>query len=65
MNAIEQCPFYKGKAKKKIRCEGGELKFYDGEAYEDYRIRFCANNIDWTKCSVAKSLLCYYERKEK
>lgn len=58
------CPFFAIREKLMIRCEGGELKFHDGEATTDYCTRHCSAE-DWKKCSLAASLLRYYERIDK
>lgn len=57
------CPFYSWDEKMKIHCEGGKVLFKDRESAKEYIDRYCAG--DWRKCTVAGSLLRYYERAEK
>ena len=57
------CPFYSWDEKMKIHCEGGKVLFKDRESAKEYIDRYCAG--DWRKCTVAGSLLRYYEREEK
>lgn len=57
------CPFYEHREKLSIRCEGGELRFPDGEATSDHVERYCAAE-QWEKCCVAGMLLRYYDRIE-
>lgn len=59
------CPFLKWDERLKVHCEGGCcVAFCDREAYTEYTDRYCASLQGWKDCSVAASLLRYYERTE-
>lgn len=59
------CPFFKWDDQKSIGCEGGKLQFHDKESAVEYMDRYCAGTTcSWERCSVAASLLNYYDRKE-
>lgn len=45
-----------------IHCEGGRMEFPDRKAAVEYADRYCASQNGWKECSVAASLLQYYER---
>ena len=64
MPMMMQCPFYKKEKSPKLYCEGCILKFPDTLSRAEYIRNFCANNINWTKCSVAHNLQIYYDRKD-
>lgn len=60
------CPFFKWDDKQCVACEGGKLHFPDKESATEYMDAFCAGkDRAWEWCSIAASLLQYYERKEK
>ena len=40
------------------------MEFPDRKAATEYADRYCADLNGWKECSVAASLLRYYERKE-
>lgn len=40
------------------------MEFPDRKAATEYADRYCAAQSGWKACSVAASLLRYYERKE-
>lgn len=61
---IYTCPYYCSRDKLWLRCEGGELRFHDGESTSDYVARHCSAE-SWKTCSIAASLNRYYERQEK
>lgn len=56
------CPFLKWDEKLKVHCEGGCVAFPDRDAYTEYTGRYCANVPGWQDCSLAASLMRYYER---
>lgn len=58
------CPFFKQDERLGIFCEGGKLKFQDREAAREYTDGHCASMDGWKRCSLARNLLDYYERKE-
>ena len=59
------CPFFKWDDQKSVGCEGGKLIFHDKESAVEYMDKYCAGNgCSWERCSVAASLLKYYDRKE-
>lgn len=64
MPLIMQCPFFTKNEQSELRCEGGTLKFPDKEARTRYLTEFCANSINWHKCTICRNLEDYYERKE-
>lgn len=64
MPLIMQCPFYRKNDSLKLLCEGGIIKFPDKEARKEYVTDYCANSINWHKCSICHSLENYYERRE-
>ncbi len=64
MPMIIQCPFYKMDSHLKLYCEGCSMKFPDMTTRRNYIENYCANHINWQKCSVAHSMQCYYDRKD-
>lgn len=64
MPIVMQCPFFKRSEKQKLGCEGGVLSFYDKKSKEEYVTDFCANPINWRKCTICHNLEKYYEREE-
>lgn len=61
---LYQCPFFKRGEYLRLDCEGGVLSFPDKEARVEYVMSFCANPINWKKCSIAHCLENYYDRKD-
>lgn len=64
MPLIMQCPFFKKNEQLRLQCEGGMVKFPDKEARTEYLTDYCANSINWNKCTICRNLENYYERKE-
>ena len=64
MSMVFECPFFKRNEYLKINCEGGTIRFPDKDARREYLEGFCANSINWKKCTIAHCLENYYERKE-
>lgn len=59
------CPFFKWDDVQSIGCEGGKLRFYDKDSAVEYMDAYCAGtSCSWEQCSVAASLLKFYDRKE-
>ena len=59
------CPFFKWDDQKNVGCEGGKLCFHDKASAVEYMDKYCAGTCNsWKRCSVAASLLNYYDRKE-
>lgn len=59
------CPFFKWDDMKSVGCEGGKLCFHDKESAVEYMDKYCAGTgHSWERCSVAASLLKYYDRKD-
>lgn len=59
------CPFFKWDDQQSIGCEGGKLRFYDKESAVEYMDKYCAGTAcSWEQCTVAASLLKFYDRKE-
>ena len=56
------CPFFTWDEMLTVGCEGGKLRFPDKESAVAYMDAHCAG--DWKRCSVASSLLKYYDRKD-
>ena len=63
-NRIWTCPFFTWDERQAVHCEGGRVVFQDREAIQEYAERHCASLNGWKDCSIACSLLRYYERKE-
>ena len=59
-----QCPFFSKEIGLKTNCEGGAIKHPDKFARKDYMLAYCASDTGWHKCTLAKSLMRYYDRKE-
>ncbi len=59
-----KCPFFVWDERLAIHCENGRFKFADREEIKEYTRGFCASD-KWKECSIAKSRLRYYERKER
>lgn len=58
-----RCPFFKWDDVQSVGCEGGKLRFADKESAVEYMDTFCAGpGCAWQQCSVAASLLKYYDR---
>lgn len=59
------CPFFKWDDVQNVGCEGGKLRFKDRKSAVAYMDAYCAGTGHaWEQCSVAASLLNYYDRKE-
>lgn len=59
-----KCPFYMWDRRKEIRCECCKVDFHDGTGKQKYADRYCTDLNGWRDCTIAKSLLDYYERTE-
>ena len=64
MPIVVQCPFFSKEVGLKTNCEGGAIKHPDKTARKDYMLTYCASDIGWKKCTLAKSLNNYYDRKD-
>lgn len=64
MPLIMQCPFFRKNESLKLHCEGAIVNFPDKEARKEYVTDYCANSINWHKCTICRNLENYYERKE-
>lgn len=58
------CPFYVKEKPGKLNCEGGTIKFPDGEARREIVYKFCASSESYTNCTICQMLMNYYNRKE-
>ena len=60
------CPFFVQSGMQRVSCEGGCIqKFPDRETAIRFMDEYCASPCGgWKSCSVASTLLQYYERKE-
>lgn len=61
-NKTFACPFFKWDERLCVHCEGGRPTFPDRAAATEYIDRYCADVNGWRDCSIAKTLLRYYER---
>ncbi len=61
-NKTFACPFFKWDERLCVHCEGGVVRFRDRREAMEYIDRYCASVDGWEKCSLARSLLGYYER---
>ncbi len=59
------CPFFKWDERLCVHCESARAKFKDRETMMEYIDKYCASVQGWEKCSLAATLLRYYERNEK
>lgn len=48
-----------------MSCECCRMMFPDNDTKRDYVRRYCASLEGWRKCSIARSLLEFYERTDK
>ena len=56
------CPFFRWDERLRIHCEGGRISFRDRQEAEEYIEHNCGELNRWRECSIARSLLRYYER---
>lgn len=61
-NKTFACPFFKWDERLCVHCEGGRVTFPDKAAAQEYIDRYCAAAQWWQACTVASTLLRYYER---
>ena len=54
------CPFYTSNDKGVVRCQGGNICLHNNAELRKYYIKYCASD-NWEKCSIAKSLVNFYE----
>lgn len=45
-----------------MSCEGCRMTFLDDDTKREYTDRYCASLDGWESCSIAGSLLQFYER---
>lgn len=69
MARLIYCPFLIAdlldkKGENKISCENGRLIFYNRETVKEYMDKYCACPDGWKKCTLASSLMQYYERED-
>ena len=55
-----QCPYFRWDKKYECHCEGGVLRFSDGQTYLNYIHTYCAGS--WQKCTLARALGEQYEK---
>lgn len=70
MGSVKECPFFRTDGLEKrgasrLSCEHGKLTFYDRDAMRSFMKKYCRNFTGWQSCSLASSLLKYYDREEK
>lgn len=61
------CPFVKTNVVDhaggfRISCEHGKLNFYEKESARNYINKYCGSEYGWKECSLACSLMQYYEK---
>lgn len=57
VNLIMICPYYRGDYKDgSMICDCGKIKFGSKANMKKYMRRYCANNPDWQKCTLAKHM---------
>ena len=64
MKLLLQCPFFKRQEALTFNCEGATIKFPDKEARREYLESYCANPINWKRCSLAHCMENYDERED-
>ncbi len=64
-NKTFACPFFRWDERLRVHCEGGCVSFRDRQEATEYIDRHCADLKDWNSCSLACSLLRYYERTDR
>lgn len=63
------CPFLledslSKRGKKGIVCEHGKLIFNDKRSVREYMDKYCGCEDGWKTCTLATSLLSFYERED-
>lgn len=59
-NRVFLCPFFtSANTADRVNCEGGRVMMPGRDTTRDYSVRYCAG--DWKQCSIARSLLKYYD----
>ena len=61
-NKTFACPFFKWDERLCVHCEGGRPSFPDRTAAQEYINQFCGDVTGWKNCSIARTLLRFYER---
>lgn len=64
-NRTWACPFFTWDERLCIHCEGGRVCFRDKPEAAEYTARYCASPKGWKDCTLACSLLKYYDRTER
>ena len=69
MPKIMYCPFFKTNMLEKkgacrLSCEHGTLIFYSKQNVNDFLEKYCGEQSGWKDCSLAGSLMEYYEEIE-
>lgn len=59
---VYSCPFFRWDEKLGVRCEGGRVRFPDGETRRLYIKSRCAHVPGWEHCTLAAALMGYYDR---
>lgn len=59
------CPFFGWDERLCIHCEGGCMRFRDRKEAVEFQDSYCASLNGWKDCTVASSVMRYYERVEK
>lgn len=56
-----ECPFFRWDERRCIHCEGGRMHMQDLESYRRYVRTYCDNSGGWENCTMARSLMDYYD----
>lgn len=63
-NRAWTCPFFRWDERLCVRCDGGCMNFPDRATLTEYADHYCASVEGWKGCTMAASLLKYYDRKD-
>ena len=58
------CPYYEWDARKAVGCEGGRIELPDRSTAEEFFQTYCGDVSGWQRCSVARAISRFYERRE-
>lgn len=61
MPILISCPYYRYEQKLKTKCEFCEIKFPNSEARRRYIKEYCASQLGYKKCTLAKMSEEFYE----
>lgn len=62
-NRVFVCPFFtSANTPDRVNCEGGRVRMPESNTTREYSGKYCEG--DWKRCSIAQSLLQYYDAEE-